>query len=353
MATIKDVAERAGVSTATVSRALTGSTSVKPELRNRIRLAVEELGYRPNRLASNLRRQTTETVGIVVSDIENPHFTQVVRAVEDAAYRRGYRVLLCNTDETREKQRSYLEVLAAERVVGVILSPSDPAGAEIGALLSAGIPVVAFDRRVDDPRADAVVIDNARGARLATEYLIGLGHERIGFVAGLPEIQTGRERLAGYEEVMRMRGLPVMSAVGAFRIEKAFEATNELLANDDLSAILVSNNLMTIGTLRAIRDRGLKVPDDVAVVSIDDPPWAELVEPPLTTLAQPVRLMAEAAVNLLFERISGERTKPKTEIFAFELRERRSSGSPRNQEAVSPLESTGATSIVTRQTDGG
>ena len=353
MATIKEVAERAGVSTATVSRALTGSTAVKPELRNRILLAVAELGYRPNRLASNLRRQTTETVGIVVSDIENPHFTQVVRAVEDAAYRRGYRVLLCNTDETREKQRSYLEVLAAERVVGVILSPSDPAGAEISELLNGGIPVVAFDRRVDDPRADAVVIDNPRGSRLATEYLISLGHEQIGFVAGLPEIQTGRERLSGYEEVMRIRGLPIRSAIGAFRIEKAFDATNQLLAGGELTAILVSNNLMTIGALRAIRDYGLKVPDDIALVSIDDPPWAEFVEPPLTTLAQPVRQMAECAVSLLFERRSGERTKPKTEIFAFELRERKSSGSPRTESGASSLERAVATSKVTIQADGG
>jgi DNA-binding LacI/PurR family transcriptional regulator len=326
VATIKEVAERAGVSTATVSRALTGSSQVKPELRDRIQEAVAALGYRPNRLASNLRRQTTKTVGVVVSDIENPHFTQVVRAVEDAAYSRGYRVLLCNTDEKAEKQRSYLEVLAAERVVGVILSPSDPDGAEISDLLSSRIPVVAFDRRVEDPRADAVVIDNARGARSATEYLIGLGHDRIGFVAGLPKIQTGRERLAGYEEAMRIRGLPVTSASGAFRIGQAIEATRELLTPGDLTALLVANNLMTIGALRAIRAEGLRVPDDIALVAIDDPPWAELVEPPLTTLAQPVRQMAECAVQLLFERISGQRTKPKTEIFHFELTVRQSCG---------------------------
>lgn len=124
VATIKEVAVRAGVSTATVSRALSGRSSVSPELQHRILAAVNELDYRPNRIASNLRRRTTETVGIVVSDIENPHYTQAVRAVEDAAYQRGYRVLLCNTDETPEKQQSYLEVLAAERVVGVILAPS-------------------------------------------------------------------------------------------------------------------------------------------------------------------------------------------------------------------------------------
>lgn len=345
MATIKEVAERAGVSTATVSRALTGQSAVKPELRARILTAVAELGYRPNRLASNLRRQTTETIGVVVSDIENPHFTQVVRAVEDAAYRRGYRVLLCNTDETTEKQRSYLEVLAAERVVGVIISPSDPGGVEISGLLDVGIPVVAFDRRVEDGRADAVVIDNARGTRRATDYLIGLGHDRIGFVSGLPNIQTGRERLAGFEEAMAIRGLPVRWANGAFRIDQAYHATQELLAGDGVTALLVGNNLMTIGALRALRSRGLRVPDDVALVAVDDPPWAELVEPSLTTLAQPVRQMAECAVRLLFERISGERTKPRTDIFEFNLIVRQSCGAVR---APSP----GASDRAMCETDG-
>ena len=184
MTTIKTVAEQAGVSPATVSRVLSGAGHVRPEYRERVLRTVADLDYRPNRLASNLRRRTTETLGVVVSDIENPHFTQMVRAVEDAAYGRGFRVLLCNTDETAEKQRAYLGVLAAERVVGVILAPSDPAGEEIGRLIDLGIPVVAFDRMVDDPRADAVIVDNAEGARRATEHLIRAGHERIGFVSG-------------------------------------------------------------------------------------------------------------------------------------------------------------------------
>jgi DNA-binding LacI/PurR family transcriptional regulator len=328
VATIKEVAERARVSTATVSRALTGRSTVTPELQQRIMAAVTELEYRPNRLASNLRRQTTETVGVVVSDIENPHYTQAVRAVEDALYQRGYRVLLCNTDETPAKQQSYLEVLAAERVVGVILAPSDPAGVEIGRLLSTGTPVVAFDRRVDDPRADAVVVDNARGTRRATDYLISLGHDRIGFVSGLPDIQTGRERLAGYQEAMVLRGLPLAIETGAFRMDEAFEATNRLLDSGYLTALLVANNLMTIGAMRAVRSRRLRIPQDIALIAVDDPPWAELVEPPLTTLAQPVRQMADCAVRLLFERISGKRMKAKTELFEFELVVRESSGDP-------------------------
>jgi len=328
VATIKEVAVRAGVSTATVSRALSGRSSVSPELQHRILAAVNELDYRPNRIASNLRRRTTETVGIVVSDIENPHYTQAVRAVEDAAYQRGYRVLLCNTDETPEKQQSYLEVLAAERVVGVILAPSDPAGAGISRLLNAGTPVVAFDRRVDDPRPDALVVDNARAPRRATDYLISLGHQQIGFVSGLPDIQTGRERLSGYQEAMVLRGLPTAVEIGAFRIDEAFGATTRLLDRGNVTALIIANNLMTIGAVRAIRSRRLRIPEDIALVAVDDPPWAELVEPPLTTLAQPVRQMADCAVRLLFERIGGQRTKATTELFEFELIVRESSGGP-------------------------
>jgi DNA-binding LacI/PurR family transcriptional regulator len=329
MAKLKEVAARAGVSPATVSRVLSGAPSVSPTYRERVLQAATELDYRPNRLASNLRRQKTETIGVVVSDIENPHFTEMVRAVESAAFGRGYRVILCNTDETAEKQQAYLEVLAEEQVAGIILVPSDPAGTEIARLLAGGVPIVAFDRRVADPRADAVIIDNAGGGRRATEYLLESGHERIGFVGGRADIQTGAERLAGYEAAMTERGLRPRSASGAFRIEGGMAATEELLSADGapITALIVANNLMTIGAVRALRARGLRVPEDVGLVAIDDPFWAELVDPPLTTLAQPIQEMAESAVELLFNRIEGDaRTQPTCQVFSFALRARGSCG---------------------------
>lgn len=323
---IKDVAERAGVSPATVSRVLNGAASVGPEYRERVLRVIEELGYRPNRLASNLRRQKAEMIGVVISDIENPHFTQMVRAVEDAAYRKGYRVLLCNTDETAHKQRAYLEMLAAERVLGVLISPSDPAGEEISELIDLGIPVIAFDRTVEDPRADAVVVDNAAGTYLATEFLIRAGHERIGFVGGLDEIETAAERLIGYERAMREVGFEPRSVSGGFRIADGRMATENLLETEDLTALIVANNLMTIGALEALRARKIRVPEEMALVGVDDPFWAELVEPPLTTLAQPVREMADCAVELLLERIGGDRERPRRVVFDFELRVRGSCG---------------------------
>jgi DNA-binding LacI/PurR family transcriptional regulator len=324
---MSDVARHASVSQATVSRVLNGDESVGLAYRRRVIRAIEELGYRPNRLAQSLRRQRTAAIGVIVSDIENPHFSEMVRAVEDQAYRQGYRVLVCNTDESQEKQRSYLEELMEERVVGVIISPSDPSGVEIGQLLDADIPVVAFDRAVDDPRADTVIADNLAGARIAVELFADNGHERITFVSGLRRVESGAERLDGYELSMRARGLAPHVVQGDFRADVAQRAVAAALATDDRpSALIVGNNLMTIGALGAIRDAGLRIPEDVAVVAFDDPIWAGFISPPLTTLAQPVRLMASEATELLLERIGRSRTQPRRTVHTFELRVRSSCG---------------------------
>lgn len=324
---MRQVAERAGVSPATVSRVLNGAPPVRDIYRSRVLAAVAELDYRPNRLARNLRRQKVDMIGVVVSDIENPHFSEAVRAVEDAAYRRGYRLLLCNTDETPAKQRTYLQMLAEERVLGVIVSPSDPDGAEVSELLDLGIPVVAFDRTVTDDRADAVVADNVGGVRTATEHLLAAGHRRVGFIAGLSEVETGAERLEGYTAAMDAAGLELIVAPGRFRIETGREATLALLARGTRPTALVAcNNLCAIGALRALRETGLAVPRDVALVAVDDPFWAELVDPPLTTVAQPVRAMADEAMSLLLERIEGHRREPRRVVFPLELRRRRSCG---------------------------
>jgi LacI family transcriptional regulator len=329
---ILDVASRAGVSTATVSRVLNGVDSVAVDHRERVLAAVDALGYRPNRLARNLRKTRTDMIGVVASDIENPHFAAMVRAAEDEAYRRGYRVLLCNTDESPEKQASYLEILAGERVRGVILVPSDPAGREITHLLDLGIPVVAFDRRVEDPRADAVLGENVGAARIATEHLLQLGRRQLGFMGGPDKTQTARERRSGYELAMRAHDLEPRLADGGFRIGAAATATGTLLDRGPLDGLVVANNLMAIGVLETLRARRIAVPEDVALVAFDDPFWADFVQPALTTLAQPIRRMVESAIRLLLERIDGDRSEPERMVFDFELRVRDSSRTePRRQ----------------------
>lgn len=335
---IAEVARRASVSTATVSRVLNGNPRVGGDYRERVMRAVAELGYRPNRLARNLRMQRTATIGVVVADIENPHFSEAIRAVEDAAFADGYRVLVCNTDESPEKQRAYLQALEDERVLGVILSPSDPEGPEIARLLDVGIPVVAFDRTVADPRADAVTPDNHKGTRTATELLLADGHRDIAFVSGRQNTETGSERLAGYEMAMRAAGLQPRVANGNFRLEPARQAVAQLLEEEPRpSALVVANNLMTIGALQAMHAAGLRVPGDVAVVGMDDPVWAELLQPPLTTMAQPVRRMALDAMELLLQRVTGQRTESRRIVHPFEPRRRASHHAPGR-----PLDSAGS-----------
>ncbi len=325
--TISDVARHASVSPATVSRVLNGDPRVGESYRARVQRAVEELDYRPNALARNLRRQRTAIIGVVVPDIENPHFGELVRSVEDQAFEAGYRVLVCNTDETAEKQRAYLEALIDERVLGVIISPSDPGGEQITRLLDLGIPVVACDREVEDPRADAVLADNVKAIRIGCDLLVAAGHRRIAFIGGRTDVETGAERLAGYEMAMRAAGLEPLVVDGDFRLERAEAAVAGLLAREPRpTALIVANNLMTLGALRAVRDAGLRVPVDVALVGVDDQPWSALVDPPLTTLAQPVRAMAADAMELLLQRVSGAREHPRRIVHPFELRTRASSG---------------------------
>lgn len=327
-ASIREVARIARVSEATVSRVLNGTAPVREERRQRVLDAVAQVDYRPNRLALNLRRQNVGMIGVVVADIANPHFSEAVRVIEDSAYAAGYRVLLCNTDETAQKQRGYLEMLADERVIAAIVSPVDSEGDGVDELLALNIPVVAFDRAIDHPSVDAVVCDNTRGARLATEHLLGLGHTRIAFVGGRMEVETGTERFEGWSSAMFAAGLETTAVDGGFRAEVAEVAVERLLtrARSRPSALLVSNNLMGLGAIRASRRAGLSIPEDIAIVTVDDPIWAEHVDPPLTTLAQPVREMATTAMRLALERVAGHAGAGRRVVLDLELRVRSSCG---------------------------
>jgi LacI family transcriptional regulator len=303
---ITDVAKHASVSVATVSRVLNGDANVDPQLRERVHAAVAELRYRPNRLARNLRRQQVEAIGVVVSDIENPHFAGLVRVIEAIAVGEGYRVMVCNTDENPDRQAEHLRMLADERVSGVVLSPSDPEGS-IEQLTALGIPVVAIDRPLSGVSTDLIVADNAPAVRLATERLIGAGHRRIAYIGGRAEVETGSARQEGYVTAVESSGLGKVLANGGFRREPARQAVSELLRlPEPPTALVVANNLMALGAVQAIREQGLQIPRDIAIIAVDNPEWAELVDPPLTVLAQPIRAMATEAAELLIRRIRGE-----------------------------------------------
>jgi LacI family transcriptional regulator len=306
-----------------VSRVLNGAQSVGVGPRDRVLRAADQLGYRPNGPARNLRRQQVEMLAVLVSDIENPHFAAMVRAVEDAAYSSRRRVLLCNIDESAEKQASYIAVLARERIEGAILVAHDSVAAGIGELLDLGIAVVAFDRPLRDPRADAVLVDNAGGARMATRHLIAAGHERIAFIGGPLSVYTGAERVVGYQAEMDAARLEPIVEYGDFRIDGGRLATRRALERrPDVTALIVANNLMTLGALHTLRHIQPDVGRQPALVGFDDPFWAPMLNPALTTLAQPIRAMSDRAVELLFERAEGIRTEPVRQVYQFELRVR-------------------------------
>ena len=317
MATMKEVAKLAEVSVATVSRVLNNKPNVSPELRSRVLQAVEKLNYKRNRVARSLRAKTSLIIGLVISDIQNPFFTSVVRGVEDVAYAHGYTLLLCNSDEDPTKERLYIDIMLAERVAGVIISPVAEVDNYSSVLLQAGVPVVAMDRRMRDLEVDTVVINNVEGVYQAVGHLIEQGHRRIGFIGGPTRTTTGRERQEGYQKALAEHGLDLeqgLVKIGDFKQDSGYQMTCELLEMDDPpTAVFTANNLMTLGALNAIHEKKLSIPQEVAIVGFDDMSWAQSLAPPLTAVAQPTYELGRTAADLLLRRI-GDPNRPTEQI---------------------------------------
>jgi DNA-binding LacI/PurR family transcriptional regulator len=249
-AKLADVALRAGVSTATVSRVLTGKAHVSEEVRRRVLAAIDELSFRPSRLARSLRSQRSHVLGLIISDIQNPFFTAIVRAIEDVAYQHQYSLVLCNTDEDADKEALYIDLMIAENVAGVVISPTGETAA-CERLADRGIPVVAIDRRVSNIEVDTVVADNRSAAFVLVSHLIADGHRRIGAVVGTPTITTGQERCEGYWRALQAHGIeanPALLRLGPPTMATGYQRTNELLAlPQPPTALFLGNNLLTIG----------------------------------------------------------------------------------------------------------
>ncbi|CDM60954.1 LacI family transcriptional regulator (plasmid) [Rhizobium favelukesii] len=312
--TMLDVAQSAKVSVATVSAVVNGSTPVSPELRSRIETAIQEIGYKRNTIARSLKIGTTRTIGLMVADITNPFFTDVVAVIQDVLHRAGYAVMLCCNDEDINLQDEQIELLLDRMVDGLIIAPAGEDAHLKRILAAASVPTVLIDRLCDGIETDAVILDNWRAVLDATSYMLKLGHRRIGYISGSLETSTGRERLAGYRAALDAAALPFdekLVQIGNFREKDAYKAAMQLLTSADRpSAIFSANNLMVIGVMKAIRDIGLKCPDDISVVSFDDFPWADVFQPHLTTIAQPVQTIGEQAAQLIIDRLSGKGTEP-------------------------------------------
>ncbi len=322
MATIHDVARHAQVSTATVSRALNGKQNVDPGLVQRVQVAARALDYRPNGPARNLRRQVTAVWALIISDIENPFFTSIARGVEDVASAAGFSVVLCNSDEDPAKEDRYLQVAVQERVAGVILSPTS-AGSDVAGLAETGIPVVAIDRPLSGAGTDTVLVGSRRGAAGATAHLLEQGYQRIGCVTGPAQVSTAEDRLAGYLDALRAgRRRPARSLVryADFKVAGGRQAAAQLLAQRHRpDALFVANSLMAVGVLETAAALGLRPGRDLGLVAFDDPPWAGLVDPPMTVVAQPAYEIGQAAGRRLAERVSGTADRPSTVILSTRL----------------------------------
>lgn len=332
MPTISDVARAAQVSTATVSRVLNGNTEVDPAMAARVRIAAEALSYRPSRIARSLRTRRSSVWALIISDIRNPFFTDIMRGVEDVAFANGYSVMLCNSDENLVKELDYLQLAQAEHMAGVILAPASLSETDISTLHDHGVPVVTVDRRLSSAAVDSVLVDNASGAEMAVAHLAAAGYRRIGFISGPSATSTGAERLAGYRagvKSMKLRTTGALIRQGDFHEAGGKTAMAELLAlPKPIDAVFVANNLMTLGALEAIAEAGLSVPTDIAVVGFDDMSWAPLLRPSLTTVAQPTYDLGAETARMLLGRINGF-TGPARELMLAPSLRVRASSAPR------------------------
>jgi len=315
MARIIDVARLAGVSTATVSRVVNGMP-VRPDLAEKVRQAVDELGYTPDRTARTLRRGRSDVIALVLPDIENPFFTSVARGVEDVASRSDLSVVLCNTDDDPAKEQRYLQIARDENMLGVVLAPatSEP---QLDAFLAQGRPVVVLDRRVAAP-VDQVTFDNLELGRMATQALIDAGCRRIACVTGPVETTTAVDRATGWRQALEAAGIEVDTDLlrhADFRVEGGFRAATELLRLDPLpDALLATNNLVGVGALRALA--GLTRRPHPKVGMIGDLPFSTGTPPDLTLVPLHPRRMGTRAAEMLLERTAGLVEPPRTVVLA-------------------------------------
>lgn len=315
MATIKEVAKHAGVSVGTVSNVLAGTVPVGPDLRKRVEAAIRKLDYHPNHSARSLKTKQTKTLGMVIPDITNPFFPQIVRGAEDAALNAGYLVVTFNTDDRLDREKQALSVSRSRGLDGVLLVVAPGYGdiSHIEALIATGKPVVCVDRVPPGVKVDSVTVDNVKGVRMCIQHLTMLGHRHIAIITGDLALQNARERLEGYRLAYCEGGLeinPEWIIEGNFRAETGYRLAKELLLRGTRpTALFASNGMIAIGVLQALEEVGLKCPDDIAIASFDDLWVCSAFRPHLTVVAQPGYEMGFQAARLLTDRLDGRRSE--------------------------------------------
>ena len=330
--TMRQIAARAHVSVGTVSHVINNTAGVREPVRRRVLEAIERLGYQPSLLARGLRRNQTTIIGVIIPDISNPFFPLVVRGVEDIAYQNSYRLMLCNADNDAQKEQVYFDELRAYRMAGLIVIPSANSRLVAAAGTAGELPVICLDRCPEGWKGDSITVDNAEGAYQATRYLLELGHRRIAAIAGQLHVTSAVERLKGFKRALRECGItiaPEYIQEGRFDRLSGYEKSLMLLQfSPRPTAIFAANDLVALGVLAAMRELGLRCPEDVSLAGFDDLEIASFTNPALTTVAQPAYQMGARAAALLFERLRGENLPAQHIVMNTSLKARDSTAAP-------------------------
>ena len=330
--TIYDLARATGFSASTVSRALSGSGQISPDTVRRIREAAGTMGYRPNHLARSLTVRRSDSIGLMLPDIANPFFPALVREIQLLAHQHGRTLLLCNTGGSPEVELEYLEILASRRIEGVLTMGLGISTDLVRQYLQGGMRFVALDRPSAAPEILSVQADHRQGGLLATLHLTSMGHRRIGYVSGPLNLSVARERLEGHREALRQSGLapdPRWEVAGDFSEASGYDGAKKLLGRAlGLTALAGANDLMALGAIAALRERGLEVPADVSVVGFDDIELGRYAVPTLTTVRQPLAALARAAVELLIGSLGADGAVPQPGLMPVEMVVRGSTGPP-------------------------
>lgn len=308
MATIKEVAKKAGVSSASVSHVINNTRFVAKETRERVLAAMVALNYHHNDLAQSLRSGKTHMIGLIIPDSANPFFAEIGKDIEVTAFQLGYSVILCNTEQDAGREEFYVDVLSKKQVDGIIFTATGDQTSALQFLLDKQIPVVLINRDLENVDVDAVLIDDLQGGYLATQHLIDLGHRRIACIAGPSTITPSGDRLTGYQKALASAGIPYDGSLvvrGDYHPGSGYQITSDWLRRSDRpSAIFCANDLMAVGALGAAAQAGIRVPENLSVVGYDDIELASYSTPPLTTIAQPKSKIGSLAARFLTERIA-------------------------------------------------
>jgi LacI family transcriptional regulator len=327
---MQDVAAKAGVSKTTVSHVINQTRMVEADTRRRVLDAIAELRYRPNLLARSLTTQKTGIIGMVISDSSNYFFGETMKGVEEVLLPKNYGLIVCNTNETLEREAHYLNLLLSQRVDGIIAAATSQHWVELSKADMQHTPVVFVDRSFDDMAGPFVGVDNKQGAYLGVRHLLACGHPSVGLLAGYERLSTMRERTAGYEHAIQEAGLPLRDAWivrSHLSIEDGRRAMRQILAAPQRPrAVFINNNLLALGGLLELRDMGLRCPEDIAIAGFDDHPWAAVADPPLTVVRQPAQQLGRTAARILLALIQHEPVAETHVSLECELVVRQSSG---------------------------